>query len=169
MRGFIGGPRWIPALLATTHWDGMPRLLSVARFTSLYSSAPAQQAVIAAFALGAAAIHATRHCRVADSTDFLKRPLPRLILALCSGNSKCRSAIWIEPGLSRVSYGFLCQGEADRRPPVSGSKTNRSVGGRLYAAFAASAAFRSVSPTKLSLPWCLRARNSPESLRKLHV
>ena len=41
-RGLAGGPRWMPALLATTHWDGMPRLLSVARFTSLYSSAPAQ-------------------------------------------------------------------------------------------------------------------------------
>ncbi len=42
-RGLAGGPYWMPALLATTHWDGMPRLLSVARFTSLYSSAPVRR------------------------------------------------------------------------------------------------------------------------------
>ena len=45
-RGLFGIPRWIPALFATKHWLGMPRLLSVARFTSLYSSAPTTQEVV---------------------------------------------------------------------------------------------------------------------------
>ena len=41
-RGLRGGPAWMPALLATKHWLGTPSMLSVARLTSLYSSAPAQ-------------------------------------------------------------------------------------------------------------------------------
>ncbi len=44
-RGFRGGPAWMPALLATKHWLGTPSMLSVARLTSLYSSAPAQEGI----------------------------------------------------------------------------------------------------------------------------